>query len=185
MSVDIYPSTYDCPVEEGGDPVLGCLLAARERIRRFRSTMIGVYVNSNGQACAVGAIFAADGLTYEELLGLGNGLRLLASLEFGLSRTAREALQLLDAVAVERRPESADYGHWCGPLEWINEEWLWELRTQKYRRAEKRVRKEILAIYDETIARRRREIEVPPETWPIIEHEPEDEPVVPAELAAV
>ena len=138
MSIDHYPSTYD--VEGGGgDAVFDCLETAYWRLTLGHIQM--TYISDSGAVCAIGAVAVADGHErwHSDL-----------PIHQWLSKTAIEAMSLLDAVALERHPESAKEDEWReqwhGPLEWVNEEWSedWD-----------KTHREILAIYEEAIARRR------------------------------
>lgn len=193
-SVDRYPSTYDCPIIEGGDPVLACLPRARARVEADHTT--GYYIKEGGGVCAVGGVLVVEGVGYENtLFGFRrrtSGRRMMGHLEKEglITATAKAAIALLDEVAAERHPRPS-YGHWAGPLEWVNQCWHPfgdGVRRDPGNEAEwilVLVKQEILAIYDVAIERRAAMVEQPGETWPIIEHEREHEPVVPPELVGV
>lgn len=183
---DPYPHTLDCPPEEGGDTALALMRGGMARVE-FRHAQ-GEYLAQNGGTCALGGIAAADGQTTGKLDRIADNLERMGILngapydewqlliEPMLSDAAREAIALLDAVALERHPEyvaepeNADSGNWEGPLEWVNEEWVPEAwlaevyRRPRRARVLKATRKaEVLAIYAETIRRRAAAVSPMPE----------------------
>lgn len=136
------PSTFDCPVEEGGDPdpVLATLVHARARY--FAHPSLDVYVSPTG-VCAIGAVIAEDGASpglVLERLFLRNALKH----EQYLRATTLEAIHLLEREARRRhRLRSLFPTRWTGHLERINQRGS-------------HATPEILSIYDATIARRAR-----------------------------
>ncbi len=133
------PSTFDCPVVEGGDPVLETLLRARKRYTTGDSRRC--YVSNEGHCCAVGACIAVDGGVAPSRLKR-KFVKAMLKHEQYLKATTIEAIQLLEAEARRRHPVRSLFPTgWSGHLERINQ------RNQHSG-------PEILSIYDAAIARR-------------------------------
>lgn len=141
LTLDDLPSTLDCPVEEGGDPVLQTLVNARERFARGHT----IYrYSSGGQVCAIGAALMEDDIARPYV----DGERRLSVVKKVLSErmmqnSTREAIRLLESEARRRHPiRSLFPTKWTGHLERINQE-------------EEHSHVAILSIYDSAIERRR------------------------------
>lgn len=131
IALEEYPSTYDCPLSEGGDPVLACLTRARDRVELGHTR--SEYIGANGEVCAMGAIYVADG----------------KCTEFGLSQTAKSAVRELDDAALRLYPQSR-VSRLLGPAEWVN-----QLLYDGQPFAGQRTRRAVLKTYDEAIRHRR------------------------------
>lgn len=193
-SLDVYPSTFD--YQKDPRPLMRLIENARERYATDGA--VGTFV-CDGRCCAVGAIWQADGQDWPEISS-----RWMADREMGLtmtqyvhevllSETAKKAIALLDATALELYPEEAvdRLLAYTGPLECLNEKrGLIIDFTDRTVPVENKLR--VLKVYDTVIerlkAQRSEHEEVPyeAESWGTpIEREPEHEPVVPPELATV
>lgn len=154
---DQYPSTSDMAPPMAGaqnDPVLSMLLGGRQRIVVGHST--GEYISRDGkEVCAVGSIMAQDGLDYEAMSKGGRSIHEI--MEEALSKSAKEAIALLNAKAIELYPESADYAQWSGPFEWVNQSAFDEEEFDDEEEYDEAAQGAILAIYDNVIAERRGE----------------------------
>lgn len=157
---EAYPSTGDMPMIAGAqeiDGVLACVKGARERIAKGHTETSYISSSWPGEVtyvCAMGGIFAEDGLTSKDI-GCGlEGRELLLLLETRLSEDAKEAIRLLDEAALEVVPESAQWEktRWAGPLEWVNQDW-YSYEYQKHGRPDVGTKEKILEIYDLVIER--------------------------------
>lgn len=157
-----YPSADDT---DGATQVRECLVNARRRVDEgwSRNTYVGV----DGEVCAVGAIFAEDGLDRDDVdeafncvtAHECNGEWFAWLSRNNLSATARSAIDLVNKVAARRHPEyddARDRRNWSGPLEWVNQSWSPRSdgsRVDKYTHKGKHlIKAEVLAIYDEAVA---------------------------------
>ncbi len=166
--VETYPSTDDGWFDHE-DPLLGCLLTARARVALGHSTQ--EYVDREGNVCAVGGVIAGDGLVYEDVPSRGFFQEpevWRRKLEELLSKTAKEAIARLDDIATQRHPEAKLQGsYWIGVFEWVNQEWMppgaerdeYGERDDGNPNTVEAVKTEILAIYDEAIGMRERELQ--------------------------
>lgn len=128
---DQYPSTSDLPRIAGGqDPVGAILCGALKRYRRRASS--GSYIGKGGYVCAVGAVIREAGITPKQWnADLGDSPSpaedgVPATIAFfnvdaEIQKAAKKAIKLLNKSAIKLYPESAGYGAWSGPLEWLNQ----------------------------------------------------------------
>lgn len=138
-----YPSTFDMPPISGGqdDPVLAILQGALER---YKASPSDKWYASNGENCAIGSIFLADGMDENKAQALGV-FGAQATRDRELSQAAIEAIRLLDDTAVDVYPLYSG-GGWSGPLENINQN-----RGIDWGKRQKMV----IRVYQETIAKRK------------------------------
>lgn len=160
---DQYPSTNDTlsglalPRIAGAqeDLVLNTLVAAEGRIQRgWTDTM---YVASDGYVCSLGAIYAAEGWTDTKLSESGI-ITTERFIEQALSAAAKEAIELLNASAIDLYPASAEWvdTSWAGPMEWVNQEWNgWDEGEYEGRAENNPARLAVLNIYADAIEKRR------------------------------
>lgn len=157
---EAYPSTGDIflPPIAGAQAsgVLACVKGARERIAKGHtetSYISSSWPDEETYVCAMGGIFAEDGLTSKDIPSF-EGRELLLYLETRLSEDAKEAIRLLDEAALEVVPESAQWEktRWAGPLEWVNQDW-YSYEYDKHGRPLVGTKEKILEIYDLVIER--------------------------------
>lgn len=102
--VDQYPSTDDTTILPDEDGILTCLINARERVATGHA--IDSYIETVEDSdkilnvCAIGAVWATDGLTEDDVEQLE-----IADLEARLSEDAQTAISLLNEAARSLHPE--------------------------------------------------------------------------------
>lgn len=150
-----YPSTED-DTGKGEDVVLAILKGGCKRIEAAWTS--NDYVGLLGSVCAVGAILVEDAGDEEEVPGSIGDIN--EYIERQLSDSAKEAISLLNEVALEEHPEAGEYGNWSGPLEWVNQSWIPDAGSPESRfivddDGRHPVQVEVVRLYKLAILRRR------------------------------
>lgn len=107
------------------------------------------YISDFGEVCALGAVMAADGLSYE--------MQFDVWMEQLASDAAKEAIYLLNRAALELYPKSASYGSWGNPIEYLNQELTYDERSRRILDQDDEDdprRARVLECYDKAIADR-------------------------------
>lgn len=152
-----YPSADDVTVLTRRE----CLVNSRKRVELGWSVNTYIDGDGSGDVCAIGGIFAEDGLRYGDINDAfdqapgSRGEWFIWLLENKLSEVARDSIALVNKVAARRHPEFTPEcaGNWSGPLEWVNQSWMPPGINYRYDPdGRSAIKAEVLAIYDEAIA---------------------------------
>ena len=147
-SLDVYPSTSDCGFARES-PVLDLVVNAR---MRYQIGGTPTHYFSGIAVCAVGAVWAADGIPEAQAHEVEIAVKEPCEIEAWMSDNAKAAMKLLDEATTELYPETSDCPGYLGPLECLNQTpYAGEsFATNKYR---------VLRVYDLVIERLKEEQE--------------------------